>query len=219
VTTEYPKIYGPFKRHTEGPNRNQLIWGDWTMPEFGALAHINWTWAEKIDGTSIRVFWNGHKVTYGGRTEAAQIPTTLLTALDVMFPEELLEQTFGEQEVVLYGEGYGPKIQKAGGLYRADQSFALFDVRIDQWWLECDNVHGIAKSLGITAAPRDISVGTVQEALTAVAAGLKSQFGDFWAEGLVGTAPCGLLTRGGKRIQMKVKHADLFGKLPADYTV
>jgi hypothetical protein len=216
---EYPKISGPFRRHTDpGPLRNQLIWGDWTMPEFGALAGVNWSWTEKVDGTNVRIFWDGHRVAFGGRTDAAQIPTSLLTALDDMFPEELLEQTFNRQEVTLYGEGYGAKIQKAGGNYRPDQSFTLFDVRIDRWWLERDNVTGIAKSLGITAVPERMDIRTVGEALEAVAAGVTSAYGDFPAEGLVGTAPCGLLTRAGGRIQMKVKHTDVYGKLPADWS-
>lgn len=29
--------------------------------------------------------------------------------------------------VVLFGEGYGPKIQGCGGRYRKDVSFAIFD--------------------------------------------------------------------------------------------
>ncbi len=50
---EYPKIYGPYKRHTEGPDRNKLIIGEWTKPEFRDLANIDWEWTEKVDGTNI----------------------------------------------------------------------------------------------------------------------------------------------------------------------
>jgi hypothetical protein len=35
---EYPKIYGPFKRATEGPSRNKIIHGDWARLEFEVAA-------------------------------------------------------------------------------------------------------------------------------------------------------------------------------------
>lgn len=41
--------------------------------------------------------------------------------------------------------------------------------------------------------------------------GLESQFGGY-AEGLVGVPCGGFLTRGGRRIIVKVKHVDFFGK-------
>jgi hypothetical protein len=31
---EYPKIYGPYKRHVEGPDRHKLELGKWTRYEF-----------------------------------------------------------------------------------------------------------------------------------------------------------------------------------------
>ena len=67
--SEYPKIYGPFKRHTEGPDKNKLIPGSWTVPEFEDLECNDWIWTEKVDGTNIRVHWDGHKVSFGGRTD------------------------------------------------------------------------------------------------------------------------------------------------------
>lgn len=205
----YPKIESPYKRFTEGPNRNRFDYTQWARPEFMALARMNWTWTEKIDGTNIRVIWDGHKVTFGGRTDNAQIPATLVTKLTELFPEELLEQTFSGTEVVLYGEGYGPKIQKGGGLYRADQSFILFDVRVGKWWLEPASVGDVAQKLGIGLVPQ-FAPCSVYDAVNIVTRGLRSTFGDFWAEGLVGRAPYGLLTRSGERILMKVKHVDLF---------
>lgn len=59
---EYPKIYGPYKRHTEGPDRNKLILGTWTSPELECLQHAEWYFTEKVDGTNIRVHWDGHRI-------------------------------------------------------------------------------------------------------------------------------------------------------------
>jgi hypothetical protein len=203
---EYPKIYGPYKRHTEGPNRNKLIEGEWTHPALEALQNTTWLFTEKVDGTNIRVHWDGHKVTYGGRTDRAQIPAKLIAVLDGLFPEELFEQTFGESTATLYGEGYGAGIQ-SGGTYRPDMGFVLFDVSVGGWWLLREAVEDIAAKLGVEAVPVVLE-GTIHDAIARVSGGLDSSWGPFTAEGLVGVPKCGLLDRAGKRISVKVKAKD-----------
>lgn len=208
---EYPKIYGPYNRHTEGPLRNKLIEGRWSRPEIGYLAQFEWNFTEKVDGTNIRVGWDGHKVEFGGRTDRAQIPAKLIAVLQNLFPEELFEQQFGENEVTLYGEGYGAGIQKGGGNYLSTGvSFVLFDVLIGGWWLLRDDVEDVAQKLGIDVVPLYLR-GTIAEAIEAVRGGMFSRWGAFPAEGLVGTTSAGLLDRAGNRIMVKIKAAD-FGE-------
>lgn len=207
---EYPKIYGPYNRHTEGPNRNKLIEGQWSRPEIGYLAQSEWNFTEKVDGTNIRVHWDGHKVEFGGRTDRAQIPAKLVAVLQNLFPEELFEQQFGETVVTLYGEGYGAGIQKGGGNYRPTPGFVLFDVRIGDWWLLRDDVLDVAVKMGIDVVPL-VLTGTVAEAIDCVRGGFVSEFGPFTAEGLVGTTTAGLLDRAGNRIMVKIKAADFGG--------
>lgn len=203
----YPKIPGPFKRHTEpGPDRNKLIHGLWTSPELGTLAHLDWIWTEKVDGTNIRVHWDGHRVTFGGRTEGSQIPAKLVTALQRLFTEELFEQSFNATEVTLYGEGFGAGIQ-SGGIYRPDQSFALFDVRCGGFWLHRDDVEDVASKLGVEIVPVALR-GSIHDAIAEVKTGVTSHWNEAEAEGLVGVAPEGLLTRRGDRIMVKVKRKD-----------
>lgn len=209
--SQYHKIMGPFRRATEGPNRNKIIPFDWSTPEFATLAGLAWTWTEKIDGTNIRIVWDGVRPSFGGRTDNAQIPAALVDNLAKTFTEELLEQQFGAQEVVLYGEGCGPKIQKVGSLYRQEQGFVLFDIKVgDTWWLTEDKVTEIAAGLGIDRAPI-VGQFSVYDAIDKVNAGLHSVFGNFYAEGIVGRPPLGLKARDGNRMLMKVKHDDLFG--------
>ncbi len=204
---EYQKIPGPFRRETEGPNRNRVIDGAWTSPALEATADLPWLWTEKVDGTNIRVHWDGHKVSYGGRTENAQIPAKLIGALDGLFAEELFEQKFADQPVTLYGEGYGAGIQK-GGVYRPDMSFVLFDVRVGDWWLLRDGIVDVAQSLGIDAVPVAL-VGTIGEAIETVRGGFASTWNlQHAAEGLVGVTTAGLLDRSGHRLIVKVKAAD-----------
>jgi hypothetical protein len=209
ILPEYPKIPGPFKRHTEGPDRNKVMEGSWTSPELAFLADLPWSWTEKVNGTNIRVHWDGHGVEFGGRTNNAQIPATLFKHLTTTFTEELFEQEFQEQPVTLYGEGYGAKIQQGGGNYRPDQSFVLFDVKIGNFWLDRLNVDDVARKLGIESVP-EYTVGSIHRAIAAVKLGLVSEWGDFRAEGLVGVPVIGLLARDGKRIQVKIKSDDFF---------
>jgi hypothetical protein len=202
----YPKIPGPFKRHTDGPERNRLIIGRWTSPELEALANLDWTWTEKVDGTNIRVHWDGHRVAFGGRTDNAQIPAKLVEVLRVLFTEEIFEQTFNDTEVTLYGEGFGAGIQ-SGGIYRSDQGFALFDVRIGQFWLKRQDVVDVANKMGVEYVPLKLTA-PISEAIDFVKAGVGSDWNDAKAEGLVGVAPEGLLSRSGERIMVKIKHKD-----------
>ena len=208
MSTLYPKIWSPFKRHTDGPLRNKLDTSTWTRPEFEVLARLDWTWTEKVDGTNVRVIWDGYRVSFGGRTDNAQMPTTLLTVLDALFPETLLEQQFGANPAVLYGEGYGAKIQKGGGNYRSDQGFVLFDVRVGEWWLLRDALEDIATNLSLDVVPLIMS-GGVRDAINRIVInGMNSTWGDFLAEGLVGRPPLGITARDGDRLLMKVKRED-----------
>lgn len=205
---EYPKVYGPYKRHTAGPDKNKLIEGEWTKPELDYLQNLEWDWTEKVDGTNIRVHWDGHRVAFGGRTDRAQIPTSLLQVLAGMFPEELFEQMFGEEPATLYGEGYGARIQKAGGNYRQDQSFVLFDVQRGNWWLRRPSVEEVAQGLGVDVVPL-VLIGTIHQAIEMVRDGFESGWGgDVEPEGLVGVTKPGLLDRAGKRITVKIKTED-----------
>lgn len=203
---EYPKIYGPYKRETSGPNKNQLIIGEWYRPEFGYLQDFSWIFTEKVDGTNVRVHWDGHRVRFNGRTHVSQMPLTLLSVLQEMFPEELFEQKFGQDEATLYGEGYGAGIQK-GGIYRSDPSFVLFDVQVGDWWLLREDVEDVAKAFDLLTVPV-VLTGTLHEGIMQVREGFLSGWGHTQPEGLVGVTEVGLLDRSGKRIMIKIKAAD-----------
>lgn len=211
----YPKISSPWKRHTEGEKRNKFDFTRFSSPEIEALWDVSgWTFTEKLDGTNVRVEWDGYRPTFKGRTDNAQMPTFLLTHLQDTFTEELLEQQFevssGEATfVTLYGEGVGPKIQKNGDRYYSNSTFVLFDVRVGKWWLQYDAVVDIAAKLSVPVVQR-YAFDCCDGAESAVWEGLPSFYGDFYAEGTVGTAPHGLLSRSGNRIQVKLKHTDLY---------
>ena len=162
---EYTKIPNIFKREEFG--NNKLIEGEFSTDELEYLADNMWVWTEKVDGTNIRVMWDGHTVTFGGRTDKAQIPAHLVNRLNDLFggtnKEEVFEQTFGETPAILFGEGFGEKIQKGGGQY-GPVDFILFDVFCGGVWLRRDDVADIAAKFSVRVVPV-IGVGTLNEAV------------------------------------------------------
>lgn len=140
---KYPKIQTLWKRD----ERNVVVPGDWSTPELEYLADKPWRWTEKVDGTNIRLHWDGERVTVGGRTDNAQVPSPLVANLAPQLDADLWRSVFPDaNDVTLYGEGYGAKIQ-SGGMYRPDQALIVFDVLVDRWWLLPDNVEDVAKNL------------------------------------------------------------------------
>lgn len=139
---EYPKIESVFVRDEQ---THKFIDGQWRLPEFEYLKDCEWLWTEKVDGTNIRVMWDGQKVRFGGKTDNAQIYVPLLDMLTAIFTVEAMTAVFppaevqegredGSANVCLYGEGYGARIQKGGGNYNKDGvDFTLFDVRVSEW--------------------------------------------------------------------------------------
>ena len=201
---KYPKIQTIFVRD---PQTHRVIEERWGAPEFAYLADNLWSFTEKVDGTNIRVAWNGESVNFFGRTDAAQIPPFLAVKLKEIFTPEKMDQVF-DAPVSLYGEGYGARIQKGGAKYNPDGvDFALFDVLIDGWWLQRPDVEYIAELLGITPVPV-VGVGALKDAAEMTKKGFKSQWGDFIAEGLVVRPMVQLFTRKGQRIIGKIKYAD-----------
>lgn len=204
----YHKIETLFNRSTEGSKK--LIEGDWRNDTVKYLKDQTWQFTEKIDGTNIRIIWDGHKVTFGGRTERAAIPAHLMNKLLEIFGgsevEELFEQKFGEREVILFGEGYGYKIQN-GGLYRPDVSFILFDVMIHGNYQSRETVEAIAKSFGCEVVPI-IFEGTLQEGIDYVKTKPVSTIGTHPMEGLVARPKVELQDRCGNRMIVKIKVND-----------
>ena len=215
---EYPKIETIFSRDTEGTKK--LIFGTYRDETVKYLRFNDWQFTEKIDGTNISVEWDGHAVLFHGRTEKAQIPKHLLEYLERTFltteAEELFEQTYGDKNVILYGEGYGAKIQN-GGNYRSDVSFILFDVLIGDNWQEREWVEKTAKMFGIDVVPV-VFVGSLEEGIDYVMEHHPSTIGTAMMEGIVGRPMVEMRDRLGKRIIVKIKWEDFkeFAKIPKE---
>lgn len=118
----YTKINTLYKRDMSKP-RNPMILGEFSEPEFELLKDLKWRGEEKIDGRNSSCAWwpIPRIIQMRGKTENAVIPTHLLTRMQEIFTEEVLQKTFGVETeagivypecVEIFGEGYGFKIQK-----------------------------------------------------------------------------------------------------------
>lgn len=213
---EYPKIQTVFKRD----GRGAIIEGEFSIPAFEYLRRNAWVWTEKVDGTNIRVHWDGTSVWFGGKTDNAQLPVPLVHRLNDLFTSpcqvDLFASKFARTDdstprVTFYGEGYGAKIQKNGSLYRpGGVDFVLFDVLIDGWWLHRRDVEDIAKTFGIECVPV-LGTGDLVSMIKHVRTGFTSRWGDFPAEGIVARPIVELQTRRGDRIITKLKTRDFGG--------
>jgi ATP-dependent RNA circularization protein (DNA/RNA ligase family) len=178
-----------------------------------------WDVTEKIDGTNIRVMLSeSGEVSFGGRTNAAQIPADLVQYLIRTFQQDKFREAMWidgtPTQAVLYGEGYGPGIQKGGGLYRSDKSFILFDVLIGgKWWLEREAIESVAQKLGIDAVPY-LGRMTLDEIVQYVRNPFPSKLGSAIAEGVVARPVETLFDRRMERVIIKLKTKD-FGRLAA----
>lgn len=208
MDNEYPKIDSVYKRDNE---THKFIIGEFSIPEFEYLKGNLWWFTEKVNGTNIRVAWDSEFETlqFCGKTNQSLMPERLYRKLNEMFTVDKFEALYPETSMCLYGEGYGEKIE-SGSKYipQGGVSFVLFDVLIDGWWLRRRDIEDIAYKLGICIVPI-AGRGTLTDAVALIQSRtLKSQWGDFLAEGIVLKPDVELRTRAGDRIITKVKHKD-----------
>lgn len=180
------------------PETHKLIDGEYSTDELRHLAKLPWEFTEKVDGTNIRIIYEAATLSWisiRGRTDKATVDQGLLDylhgkELGPMFKE--LFPDIGDAVVCVYGEGYGAGIQK-GGLYSPVKSFAGFDVKVGHIWLDRGNAYDVISKLGLKRVPL-VTTGPLVAGVERVRRGLQSQYGDFYAEGLVARTPMGLLT-------------------------
>ncbi len=118
-------------------------------------------------------------------------------------------EVFGDADVVLFGEGYGPKIQKGGGLYRKDVGFILFDAYIGGWWVLRNSIEDISDKIGIHYVPL-IGTMEINEAVEYVRSKPNSLIANEpkIMEGIVARSTPLLLFRDGNPLMWKLKVRD-----------
>ena len=204
---EYRKIANVFKFDAKYKNIIGL------NEPFNSLKNLTWVGTEKVDGTNIRIIWDGYKIEIKGRTDNAQFQGELFDTLSQMFltkeMEYVFEQIFENKEVIIYGEGYGPKIQAGGDLYSDKPKFIVFDINIDGHYLKRANVLDICEKLNLDVVP-DIFLGTIDEAKEFVSKHPSSTINEnHEMEGLVLELPLEIFDKNGNPLKCKVKYRDM----------
>ena len=208
--TKFDKFSSPFKKDNNFKNTTEL------SQEFPTG---KWILTEKIDGTNIRIILTkldedgkreihlgSRKLILNEKDKGSKQYMDCLKEVNLHKIREYFEDV--NSTIIIYGEGYGAKIQKGGGNYIPDGvSFVLFDVRVNDVYLERENVEDIAEKLGLDVVPI-IGQGTLNDSIELVKKGFDSKWGKFLAEGIVARPKVELITRRGDRIITKVKHKD-----------
>ena len=213
---EYHKIETLFERDEQ----TQKVFPDKLKnPVYGIFKR--WQFTEKIDGTNIRCIWypaDPHggtpKLSFGGRTDNAQIHADLIKWLYENITIEKMALAFPATNAIVYGEGYGAGIQKGGGGYSKTKQFIVFDVLVGgKWWLNWENTCDVASKLGLKTVPF-IGDMTLEEGVEMVRKGFdsvlaKENTGEIIpAEGMVGRTVETLFDKKGSRIIIKLKTRD-----------
>ena len=180
---------------------------------FKALRGIKWRATEKVDGTNTRIIWDGYHITFGGRTDNAQIQPNVMEYLEKTFHadgvEETFEQVFGKKPAIVFGEMFGPKIQKEGGLYGEQVAFRVFDVYIDGYWLSWLNTADVAAKLGLDTVHYlgEDTLNNWRDYVSTNPASFLSPKHEM--EGVVCTPVYPLYNRDGTPIKVKIKIKDI----------
>lgn len=210
MTAEYEKIETLYERDKE---TFKVRVGELKNRTYSLLK--TWHWTEKVDGTNIRCVYREGKLTFGGKSEAAQIHADLIKWLYEHITVEKVREVFPDEagvppEVVIYGEGFGAGIQK-GGDYSPVKKLIVFDILVDgKWWLSYENVCDVASKLGLEVVP-SFGEMTLEGAAEFVRNGFKSKCAvnpNKNAEGLVGRPLETLFDKKGHRLITKIKTKD-----------
>jgi len=216
----YHKIQTVYLRNPEDKYK-ALIEGAWSKLEFEYLQNADWIFEEKLDGTNVRITYDGEFISIKGKTDDAQMSISLIDSIKKLLKidsanctatlekwKEMFPSKDGEKvRVCLYGEGIGPGIQKGGGNYGKEKTFVLFDVNIGDLFLKRDSVADIALKLDLKIAPV-VGRGTLHDGIAMVREGFNSTYGPFLAEGIIARPAVELDNRFGERVITKIKHKD-----------
>lgn len=226
---EYPKTENLYAANgaQDSTSRSGPEFG-FRVPGVGLIS--KWLVTEKVDGMNMRVVWRPHPISeksdpYGelliyGRTDRAQIPGDLAVYMRERFTHLALRKAFdtsdpGEpegqypEEVVLFGEGFGPGIQKAGQAYGGEKRFILFDVVVNGVWLSFDDVEDVARKLDIPTVPVLCKSCTLDDAKAVVNVSVLQPRESEHIEGIVARTDPYLFDQRGNRITFKYKVRDL----------
>lgn len=133
---------------------------------------------EKIDGTSAHVGWRGGNLSlYGGCVGPPAYRACF--ALDAL---EAALKALGHDDVIVYGEAYGGKVQGMSKVYGPTTKFVAFDVRIGHSWLDVPDAQDVVGKLGLefvayNRTPTDLAALNIERDRCSIQA-IRNDMGD-----------------------------------------
>lgn len=114
---------------------------------------------EKVHGTSANVSWNikDSQVHYFSGGASYEMFKTLF-AHEAL--KQKLQELFPDKSVTLYGEAYGGKEQGMKLTYGDTLQFIVFDVKVEDFWLDTENAKDVCTKLGLEFVPYRIIPAT-----------------------------------------------------------
>lgn len=205
---EYQKIETLYKFD----NTTKTYTKEYYSPYVEYLQSNEWIASEKIDGTNVQVEYDGHTVSFHGRTERTNFPKEVLQVLTETFAdtEVTFEQLFGDKQVILFMECYGGKIQ--GGLYGGKERLIGFDVMVNGSYLDKMCIKDIFDKFGVETvqffkvSELDVAIDIVKEDNVISP---HCEKGTTKIEGLVCVPAIRIYDNHSKRIIVKIKTRDL----------
>lgn len=187
--------------------------------KYNLLKDLQYYGTEKVDGTNIGIVWDGYNITFQGRTEKSELPKNLEEKLKEIFltpeMENVFEQIFGEKQAIIFGEGYGYKIQDGGEKYVVGEvaDFIVFDIMINDVYLMRESVESICSQLNLKVVPI-VFRGTLVDAIDYVlnnreSVVAKENGAQNEIEGIVCQPYIRLYDKNNHRIIFKVKYRDV----------
>lgn len=223
----YPKINTLFMRDPliTVKRKGIIQVGKYSEEAFKTIKY--WNVSEKIHGENIRIYidfipgnLSPPQVWIGGRndTDKPEINEDLLTYIKTHITEDALKRAFTKgsfgtgdcpRYAMIFGEGFGGDI-KHGHNYRDSPEFIVFDIVIDNWFLEHNNVADISRKLNLQSVPMLSLDGSTEKIIDYVKGQPKSNVANkpHVMEGVVATSSPLLLTRKGYPVRFKLKTKD-----------
>lgn len=180
-------IWDPFVYLADGARAYQ-----WD-PRVAELLDGPWQFTEQVPGCHVRVLWDGERVRFRGEVDGARLPARVRERLYNVFHWERAKRLFGrfgQRPMALHLIGHGGRLPD-GDRYGNDVAFVLLDVAVERSWLPRAQAERIAEHFGVPVVPLLLDGVSLAAGVHEVPRGVRSRFGDFIAEGLIGTTVAG----------------------------
>lgn len=117
---------------------------------------------EKVHGTSAHIAWNAEtkeiRFFSGGEKH-----DKFVLLFDHAYLKTLFSQKFPDKNITFFGEAYGGKQQGMSGTYGKELCFIVFDVKINDSWLNTPNAESIVIDFGLEFVPYEKCSTSIEE--------------------------------------------------------